>query len=109
MPHTFYRLVLSNPPTVMDFMSATALGRQPLPDDLELRRLANGVSVFATETQARQKARQYPWLGAYVSEVEIPYDGPISIEKTVGRGHHTLGGTREQLAACVVATRPLAG
>ena len=104
---TFYRIVLSNPPTEVDFTTQQALGRRSTTHDPELLRLADGLSVFSTERQARQKAWQYPWLGSFISRLNVPDDSPIRIEKTLGRGHHTLWGTPEQLAACVVATLSL--
>lgn len=39
--------------------------------------LAGGLSVYATLTQARNKAQAFPWLGQYIAELEIPVGGPI--------------------------------
>ena len=106
---TFYRVALANPPSNMDFTSQQALGRRSTILNPELSRLADGISVFSTEGQARRKARQYPWLGSFISRLDIVDHNPIRIEKTLGRSHHTLWGTPRQLAACVVATWPIEG
>jgi hypothetical protein len=41
-----YRIVRSNPPTLLDLMSNKALGREPLRPDPEILGLWDGISVF---------------------------------------------------------------
>ena len=99
---TFYRVVRTDPPTRQDFLSHEALGIQLRnPDDHELWR---GLSVQATEQQARQRAR-LPGFGRFIAEVSIPVDGDIRWQRT-GRqpGHHTLWGSPDELVASVTRT-----
>ena len=105
---TFYRIVKSDPPTLADFVSAQARGRAVptrLPE--ELRRLWDGLSVYATLAQAQRKARQSPMIGAYVAELRLPDDVTIRVERTTREaGHHTVWGPAERILACVVEVVP---
>ena len=56
-PRTVYRVVRSDPPAARDFLSAAALGRRF--NDSRLSSLADGISVFETEAQARRQAVRY--------------------------------------------------
>jgi hypothetical protein len=77
-------------------------------DDPETLRLWDGMSVWATETQARNKARAYPWLGRYIARLELPPAAPVRWERTLGsRGHHTLWGQPAVVLACVVSVTPV--
>lgn len=86
-----------------------AQGRSPRSQDTEAIRLANGLSVYATLTQARNKATAYLRLGQYVAALELPTGGPIRRERTLpsSRGHHTMWGDPAELLACVVAVVPV--
>jgi hypothetical protein len=100
----FYRIVISNPPTVRDFYSQKALGI-PLarPGDAAILRMYDGVSVYWTEIQARNRARATPRLGGYIAVLDIPENAPITIQRTgLGRGHHTLWGPPDEMLRCVV-------
>ena len=93
MPGTYYRIIRSETPSRLDFLPAAAL-RKPPPKDPRLRRLWEvGISVYATEQQARKKARSwepdYP-LGMFLARLEISDGVPITVEKTLGAGHYTL-------------------
>jgi hypothetical protein len=105
---TFYRVVRSDPPTPADFTSNAARGR-PLPDpSAETRRLWAGVSVNATEAQARRRARRYPALGAWIARLELPEGAPVQAARTTRiPGHHTLWGDPAVLLRCVVAVVPV--
>lgn len=97
----FYRIVKSNPPTEEDFLSYAALGISVRdPTDEETLLLASGVSVFATEPQARGRARARPDLGAYVARLDIPDDGSVQPRRG-HRGHHTIWAEPRQLLAWV--------
>src|SRR6266852_5962577 len=88
---TFYRIVRTARPTLRDFTSNSALGRPPpVHADAELRRLWDGVSVQATVIQARNRARRMPVLGQHIARLDLPTDGTIKWEKTLGPGHHTV-------------------
>jgi len=104
----FYRVVRSDPPTLADFASNAARGR-PLPDAAaETRRLWAGVSVNATEAQARRRARQYPALGAWIARLELPDEALVRAERTTRiPGHHTLWGDPAVLLDAVVAVVPV--
>ena len=103
----FYRNVKSKPPTIEDFFSYKALGI-PAPRDLQRLALWNGISVYATEAQARGLARRIPAVGGYIAEIELPDDLGLRIERTgPGRGHHTVWGEPGALLDRVVAVRPV--
>ena len=110
MPGTFYRIIRNDAPSRLDFLPAAAL-RKPPPKDPRLRPLwETGISVYATEQQARKKAKSwepdYP-LGMYLARLEISDDAQITIEKTLGAGHYTLQGEPELLMACVTEVTPV--
>jgi hypothetical protein len=68
--------------------------------DPEVALLWDGISVYATETQARNQAKAKPWLGAYIAEITISEGDPIIFRRTgTGRGHHTLWGKPADLRA----------
>jgi hypothetical protein len=63
----------------------------------------DGISVYRTLAQAQRKARDYPFLGRFIAELNIDVDVPrIRVEKTFGRGHHTLWGAPAVLLRLVV-------
>lgn len=99
VPRTFYRIVRSDPPTEEDFKSYEALGR-PSRDPTSIDEY-RGVSVQATETQARNRARALPTLGRFIAEVRISDDSPIRWRRTGSRGHHTLWGDPAELLGYV--------
>ncbi|MGH2350698.1 MAG: hypothetical protein ACRDI2_19755 [Chloroflexota bacterium] len=111
MARAFYRIVTA--PTVEeldldDFKSAKALGAPP-PRHAANLPLWDGLSVFATEAQARAKAHDFPGHGAYIARLEIPDDVPMRIERTIknSRGHHTIWGGPAELLRCVVSVVPV--
>ena len=100
MPLRFYRLVRSYPPTLDDFTSQKAKGIPMARPDPEVALLWDGISVYATEAQARNQAKAKPWLGAYIAELAISEGDPITFRRTgTGRGHHTLWGDPAELQA----------
>lgn len=89
----FYRIVLTDPPSVEDLRSYQARGRIPATQDAEALRFWGGISVYATETQARRQAITYPFLGRYLARLDVLDAGPIQFERTTrSRGHFTLWG-----------------
>jgi hypothetical protein len=106
---TVYRIVRNNPPTLADFTSNAAKGLPLRDDSPEMRRLWDGISVYATEAQARNKATQFPYLGAYLARLDVPDGAAVRIERTIrnSRGHHTLWGNPADLLRCVVVILPL--
>ncbi len=101
---SLYRIVLADPPTLADFTSKAEAG-VPLPRALgpEAIRLWDGISVFATESQARRAARRYPLLGSFITRLSVPTIPGVRYERTLGTpGHYTLWGDSALLLACVV-------
>jgi hypothetical protein len=71
----------------------------------ESRRLAGGISVNATLTQARKRARTVRSLRQYtcVAELSVPDDAAVEFARTLSSpGHHTLWGDADILLGCVV-------
>jgi hypothetical protein len=102
----FYRIALTDPATLYDFTSDEALGIPAIDDDPERLRLRRGISVYATESQARRKAVDYPHLGRYIAVLSIPDQGAIPFERTTrSRGHHTLWGDPTEIMSHVVAVK----
>ena len=62
----------------------------------------DGISVYRTFGQASRKARDYPFLGGFIAELHIGAEADIRVQKTFGRGHHTLWGAPDRILACVV-------
>ncbi len=105
---TFFRIVLTDPPTLRDFLSYEELGIRVGGDDPEAARLRQGISVNATEAQARRRARGMPRLGRYIAELTIPADSPIRFERTTkSAGHYTLWGDPATLMGCVRRVVPV--
>src|SRR5215213_3925060 len=103
MARSFYRLVRSNPPTLDDFRSNQAKGIPMARPDPEVALLWSGISVYATEAQARNQAKAKPWLGAFIAELEVDENDPITFRRSgTGRGHHTLWWEPEELGARVL-------
>lgn len=102
MPRSFYRLARSDPPALDDFTSQKVRGIPMARPDPEVALLWDGISVYATEAQARNQARSKPWLGAYIAELVISEGDPITFRRSgTGRGHHTLWGAPADLLARV--------
>ncbi len=95
MERIFYRVVRTDPPTRNDFLSQRDLG-VPLRDPND-RELWEGVSVQATEQQARKRAR-LPGFGRFIAEIAVP-DGGAIVWRRTGRqpGHHTLWANPDEL------------
>lgn len=104
---TFYRIVQTNPPTLGDFLSDKDQGR-PVRSGTH-RHFWDGISVYATEQQARRKVQDYPFLGSFIAQLEIPDQASLRIERTLrrSRGHHTLWGDSAYLLRCVVSVIPV--
>jgi hypothetical protein len=102
---SFFRSVLTNPPTRADFLSYVDLGLAYDDGTPEAREMARGVSVYATLPQARRRARSRG--EPFVAEMHVPDGGPIAFRRTgSGRGHYTLWGDADALLASVMAVHP---
>ena len=108
MALTFYRIVLTDPPTLTDFLSNSELGRFPKNPDPETLRLWQGISAYDTEERARATAKKYRRLGRFIVELRIAEDGSIQYERTTSsHGHYTLWGDPALLLACVTRLVPV--
>lgn len=98
----FYRIALTDPPTVADFTSGKERGT-PEPNNPAHRAVWDGISVFSTLNQARRKRRTSPVLGEYIAVLRVPMDGSVRFARTLGGdGHHTIWGDPERLLQLVV-------
>ena len=99
-PRLVYRVVQRDPPTADDFTAPEQAGAPPPWRQAVDPRLLSGVSVTATESQAKRLARRFPALGAYVAEIELP--PTARIERTLKRrGHFTVWADPEDLVRSV--------
>ena len=104
----FYRIVLTDPPTLVDFTSFAALGRRPRRADPNVDRLWDGLSMYDTEVRARQKAKQLPYLGSHLARVVIPGGPAFRFQRTpVSPGHYTVWGDPASLLGCVTEVVPV--
>jgi hypothetical protein len=103
----FYRIVYTNPPTLVDFTSGMERGAlEPLSPSH--RAVWDGLSVFSTLNQARRKRRVSPKLGAFIAVLRVPTDGSIRFARTLGGdGHHTIWGKPAELLSLVVSIEPV--
>jgi hypothetical protein len=109
MPTIYHRIVKSAHPSARDFLSYELLGipLPPNPTDEQIR-IHSGTSVYATEAQARRKARGIPSLGRFIAVLEIPDDASVRAERTTNSGgHYTLWGQAESLVSYVTSVVPV--
>src|ERR671914_1077446 len=100
---SFCRIIRANLAAEADFLSDKARGLPPRNDEPLTLHVWDGISVYRTLAQAQRKARDYPFLGRFIAELDIDIDSPdIRVEKTYGRGHHTLWGAPATLLRSVV-------
>jgi len=87
---TFYRIVLTDPPTLVDFQSHFERGIALRNLDPAAARLHPGVSLYRTLSQARRIARKRPpWLGSgYIARISIPMDEAVPVERTTRAAGH---------------------
>jgi hypothetical protein len=108
MARTFYRIVKSDPPTLQDFMSFQELGQRPRdPNDPEVLRRWDKVSVWDEEGRARKWARDRPRLGAYIARLDLPDDSTIAAEPSGPTGHYSLAATAAELWESVASVVPV--
>jgi hypothetical protein len=102
-PRRFYRIVLTDPPTLIDFTSHAAQGRVLRRHTPTLVDRWHGISVYETEEQARYWARKRPYLGTSIAELLV--DPTYRYQQTGKPGHYTLWGEPRALLGCVCAHR----
>lgn len=97
-----YRIVRSNPPSWVDFLSNLVKDLPPrAPERLDPLDWAS-ISTFDSFDEASRRARRYN-LGAFVAELEIARGSErVFIRQTYGGGHYSvLGGPLTLLNALV--------
>ncbi len=102
-----FRVAKNNPARTTDFLSECQLGRPPRADETTEDLLSwLGISIWATEAQARAKAVRWPSLGRYIAVLDLPASPSIVIRRTfpASRGHHTIWSTATQVANSVTRT-----
>jgi hypothetical protein len=105
MARSFFRIAKSIPATDDDFTSQKAKGIPMARPDPEVELLWDGISVYATEAQARKQARAKPWLGKYIAEIVVIEGDPITFRRSgSGAGHHTLWGDPVEIRVRVART-----
>ena len=104
LPRRVYRVVRADPPTRTDFLSPAVLGRRFA--DPRQHDLAEGISVFATEAQARRQALAYQ-LGRHIAELQLPAGAEIRRTQRRTAGHHTVRADAEALLRSVVRVVPV--
>jgi len=109
VPRAFYRIVISDPPTLMDFASNAAKGRILRNPTSELLDSWSGISVWETEEQARRQARTLARrgrnLGNFIAELSI--EESVRHEQTFRPGHYTLWDKPPVLLSSVVRVVPV--
>ena len=105
----FYRILEGPAATLHDFTSFHALGRPLRRQTPELLRRWRGISLYATEAQARATALWRPSIGRYIALVRIEEGAPIYVEQTgdPASGHHTAWGEPAEFRARVVWIVPV--
>jgi len=101
---TLYRIVKSDPPTERDFWSHSRSGLRYHPSK---EHVANGVSTFDREQEARRTARRFPNTGTLIAELRIPRRADVTVAQTMGRHHYTVWGDPELLVTFVVRVVPV--
>jgi hypothetical protein len=87
----FYRVVRNSPPTLRDFSSNEALGKQPRNPTPDLLRRWGAISVLGTMALAQRYARLFPRLGSYVAEIDLPDELILRLEEDQETaGHYEL-------------------
>jgi len=102
MTRTYYRAVEQWPVTRDDFLSDEAKGRRPRREQIENPVLYTGVSVFAGPFAIAVRRERFPAFPRHTVALSIPEGAPVRVEKTLGRGHHTVIGDADLLMSYVV-------
>jgi hypothetical protein len=107
---TFYRIVWTDPPTREDALSHAARNLAIHVADEEAQRLATGISVFRTVSQARENAQKRPpWLGrGFIARITIPPEATARMERTTRTaGHYTPWAEPEDILRWIDLVEPV--
>jgi hypothetical protein len=102
-----FRAVHTSAPTQQDMRSAWDRGLRPVILNAANVRAYQGVSVFVSLRQLRDKSLAFPAIGRFAAELEVP-DDVVGSASPRDDGHVRLDGTTpDQLLGYVVSVRPL--
>ena len=103
----FYRVVLTRPPSEFDLRSDRERGYAK-PTDPTRADEWDGISVFATESQARRKAPIALARGTFIAAIDVSEGGPIRYERRgKTKGHYILWGDARVMLDHVVSVVPM--
>lgn len=95
---SFYRVAKSYPPTDRDYLTRQdRQGNPPKDSPADVRRAWIALSAFDTLDGARRQARRFPRLGRYIVRYDVPPNASVTYEQTLGPGHYSLHGNRDEL------------
>jgi hypothetical protein len=97
--------VLTNPPTIFDFLSYAARGKKPPRSaSPELLEMWTGISAYDDLQVARTWAVARPYLGSFIATLGIEDGAPVRIRQTgQDRTHYDLWGDAEEMLSRVIA------
>lgn len=98
---------LYEPELVDSFRSNYELEREPRRRERESTPIHMGVSVYLSLEQARDTARRWPRLGAFVARLELLPPSAASFALTSFPGHLTVWGRAADLVGAVVSIVPV--
>lgn len=99
---SFYRVARRFPPADEECLTLQERqGPPPATASDEVKRSWNALSAFDSEAGARRVAKRRPRLGPLIVRYDIPGDAGIDWEKTLGPGHFSLRGPKEELKRCL--------
>ena len=106
-PPRLYRLVQGSQALAQDFMSDEAKGAPMRPQQRQDIRLYRGISMLSSAAGARDRGRDYPQLGSWIAELDIPQAGYVEVHKTLGPEHYSVIGLPGILRALVRRVEPV--
>ena len=110
MPTTVYRIVREEPPAERDLMTHEELGIPLTSTDPDAPRMRMGLSVFVSLSDARRKAKGFPWKGrCLIAEIVLPDDSDFRLEQTGqhSRRHYPLWCNRSLVRSAISRTIPV--
>jgi hypothetical protein len=100
----FYRVTRARRATRADFTSNRARGLRPRGPELRDPELHDGLSLYRDPRDAHATAQDFPRLGRYVQQVDVPLPSGITGRQTPGRypSHWTLWGEPDEFLRYLV-------
>ncbi len=108
---TVHRIFLTadpDDPAFLDSLRSNAeLGDEPRGFEVTYPLLHIGISTYRTRAAAEEKARQFPKLGRYAAAIQLPGGVGLTFAAWGRRGHLTVWGDVDVLAAAITAVEPV--